>query len=323
MIYVMTVVVGEMDYAKELTRMTDGDEKSPTKQQLKILLQNIKTESRNLLPMMWTSLEIVQIQNEISQFHQKMKKMMGDFTNNLYWYQKRLWKNFEPDKDGMEARAIAEQIRQEKARLAQWVKEVYTVADTYLLNKGVLPENVLFDTLMQYGYDVLEHVQVLDVACGDGQWLRNVMNHGGNPDRLIGTDIYEPVIEKARMLSDRRIQFLYASPDELPFEHRRFDIILVFGLFMHVLDEHLRNKIARALFHRLNDNGLVICVNLLCGSEAQLEPYLAYTTRGLGLEDVTNLFPDCQIDFNEIHPYGMAVIRKIQGEKGDKGGSGN
>lgn len=297
--------------------MTDGDEKSLTKQQLKNLLQNIKTESRNLLPMMWTSYEIFQVQDEIRQFHLKMKKMMGDFTNNLYWYKKRSWKNFEPDKAGMEERAIAEQIRKEKERLAQWVKEVYTVADTYLLNKGVIPENMLFDTLTHYGYDSLEHVQVLDVACGDGQWLRNVMDRGGSPDRLIGTDIYEPIIEKARQLSDKRIQFLYASPDELPFAHRQFDIIFVFGLFMHVLDEHLRNKIARELLQRLNDNGIVICINRLNGSEDQLEPYLAYTTRGLGLEEVTDIFPGCHIDFNETHPYGTAVIRKIHGEKGE------
>ncbi|GAA3330788.1 hypothetical protein GCM10020331_084730 [Ectobacillus funiculus] len=69
----------------------------------------------------------------------------------------------------------------------------------------------------------------------------------------------------------------------------------------------------------LSNDGIIITSNLTKDAMTKLEPYFAFTSIGLELEELIDLFPDCSIHFERLPQCGLAVIRKKDCKKpGDK-----
>ena len=73
---------------------------------------------------------------------------------------------------------------------------------------------------------------VLDVACGQGNWLVAVDRVGANP---CGIDISHKAIDICRTIL-RHGEFHVGSAESLPFEDKRFDFISCLGALEHFLD---------------------------------------------------------------------------------------
>lgn len=279
------------------------DENSLGPAEFKNLLRKIRKESANLTSVMWTREELLENQYQLNMFQQRIRQVMNEVTRNLYWYQKIGWKKFEPNAEEWELKEREKGVLKEKERLAEWVKEFMPI-------QNQIDVSLLAGKLSHYAQDELKSSHVLDIGCGDGRWLRKLTEWGALPEQLTGIDISKPMLESAESLSAPGIRFIHAFPDELPMEEGKFNLILMFGFLVHVLDESLRIRIGQEMLRLLSKDGILITANLLKGAERELEPYLAYTTKGLSADDLTEIFPDCQIDFEELPPYGLAVIRK-------------
>ncbi|MED4970364.1 MULTISPECIES: class I SAM-dependent methyltransferase [Parageobacillus] len=280
------------------------------KEQIKDLLKETKKEAKDLLDVMWSREEIMTNKNFINTMNLKIKNMLDQIIKNLYWYQKIGWKKFLPNREYIEQKEREERIKKEKERLLKWIEELVKIDDFYFSFHGQLDEGKLVKTLSAYGYDNFQQISVLDIGCRDGRWLRKFQDWGVLPERLAGIDFYHPIVDYAKKLSKPGIQFIEAYPDELDFEDQNFDVVLVFGVLMHVLDESLRKKIGRELLRVLSKDGIIITLNLTKDALAKLEPYLAYTSIGLEWEELTDIFPDCSIHFEILSQCGLAVIRK-------------
>ena len=280
------------------------------KEQIKGLLKEMKKEAKDLLDVMWSREEIMTNKNFINTMNLKIKSMLDQIIKNLYWYQKIGWKKFLPNREYIEQKEREDRIKKEKERLLKWIEELVKIDGFYFSFHGQLDEEKLVKTLLAYGYDNFQQVSVLDIGCRDGRWLRKFQDWGALPERLVGIDFYHPIVDQAKKLSMPGIQFIEAYPDELNFEDQKFDIVLVFGVLMHVLDESLRKKIGRELLRVLSDDGIIITFNLTKDAVAKLEPYLAYTSIGLGQEELINIFPNCSIHFERLPQCGLAVIKK-------------
>ena len=84
--------------------------------------------------------------------------------------------------------------------------------------------------------DLEPGMRVLDVCCGTGASALPAAKAVGNEGTVIGVDLAENLLElarqKAKALRLGNIEFLKADMTELPFEHERFDaVIIVFGIF--------------------------------------------------------------------------------------------
>ncbi|WP_235356968.1 class I SAM-dependent methyltransferase [Bacillus alveayuensis] len=280
------------------------------KEQIKGLLKEIKKEAKDLLDVMWSREEIMTNKNFINTVNLKIKNMLDQIIKNLYWYQTIGWKKFLPNREFIEQKEREERIKKEKERLLKWIKKLVKIDDFYFSFHGQLDEEKLVKTLSAYGYDNFQQVSVLDIGCRDGRWLRKFQDWGALPERLVGTDFYHPIVDQAKKLSTPGIQFIETYPDELQFEDQKFDIILMFGVLMHVLDESLRKKIGQELLRVLSNDGIVITFNLTKDAVSKLEPYLAYTSIGLEWEELTDIFPGCSVHFEKLSQCGLAVIRK-------------
>jgi SAM-dependent methyltransferase len=301
--------------------MTQEDNKiagiTPELHRIKELLATIRQESDSLATALWSPEELNAMQQNIDGLRDRMAALSQGIVTNLYWYEQIGWKKFVPNKARLRDDENEEAMNKEKERLKDWQRGVLQCSDFYLSFKDQLGTNKLVSKISDKAHFDLKQASVLDIGCGDGQWLRKLHTLGAAPEKLTGVELSEPLLEQAASLSAPDMKYIQSDPDELPFKDATFDLILVFGLLMHVLDEHLLRKVAREILRLLTDNGMILTFNFNKGAWNQLEPYLQFTTKGLELEELTGLFPDCHIDYEEMSPYGLAVIRKISFTEGN------
>ena len=92
------------------------------------------------------------------------------------------------------------------------------------------------------GITDLSHIEVLDIGCGSGGWLRTLLEWGARPEHLHRIDLLEDRIEKARALG-MGIDFQVASGYEIPFADGSMDLVSAHTVFSSILDGSARKAL--------------------------------------------------------------------------------
>jgi ubiquinone/menaquinone biosynthesis C-methylase UbiE len=244
-------------------------------------------------------------------------------------------------------------INKENERLQQWAKEFYKYSaygsegrtkktfNYTLLFKDQLLEYKLFEKLEKYFSQVPSRLKVLDIGCGEGRWLRKLIEFGFSPANLFGIDINEDIIELGKTLSSPQISFTVGKADELDFENETFDIVLMIGVLQHVLNNNLQRNIRDEVLRVLKKGGIFITYNITPLGHGYFPDHLYHSTMGVDQPFLEELFAGCSIEYepfllndlaielyaknkwNELyekaldshygqHHYGLAVIQKQQ-----------
>ncbi|SDY18112.1 Methyltransferase domain-containing protein [Evansella caseinilytica] len=287
----------------------DTTEEEVTPHQVKALVRKIKLEAISLPAVMWAPGELTENKLKLKELNQTLNGIVNSISKTLYFYEKRHWKKILPDNKTLEEKEEQEQIADEKARLRQYVQK----SSFYAASKKTVTENKLLEKLADFGAGDLRQARVLDIGCGDGYWLRKFIQQGTAPENTFGMEIQPQLLEQARQQSAEPASYFSTFPDELPFAADSFDIILMFGFLTHILNDRLRFRIGREATRVLKKDGLLLTTDLLGGAEQQLEPFFACTLRGVCLEDLNDIFPECEIAFEEnVSRSSLTVIRKKQ-----------
>ena len=143
-------------------------------------------------------------------------------------------------------------------------------------------------------YDLLPlgERRVLDVGCGDGSVLRDLLRYGARPENLEGVDLLQERIEKARELSPN-IRFSEADASALPCADASFDVALGFTLFSSILDGETRRRVANEILRVLRPGGLVLLYDFWLNPRNR-------DVRPLGRRQVHVLFAGCALDWRRV-----------------------
>jgi SAM-dependent methyltransferase len=145
-------------------------------------------------------------------------------------------------------------------------------------------ERALVRMLGEAGVLPLADRRVLDVGCGEGQWLADLETLGATRDRLAGLDLVEARVDAARArLEGADIRRGDAS--SLPWEDESFDLVVQSMMFSSILDPDVRARAAREIDRVLAREGLVLWYDFF------VDPPGNPGARGVGRRDVAGLFP--------------------------------
>ena len=91
------------------------------------------------------------------------------------------------------------------------------------------------------------NAQILDYGCGIGNSLRKVIEF--NPEKIVGIDISEVSIQKARKISDTnsKIELFVDNCEKTKFQDNSFDIVYGTGILHHLNLEICLDEIQRIL----------------------------------------------------------------------------
>ncbi len=185
------------------------------------------------------------------------------------------------------------------------IKQVYAErkenipSDMYsYFNKGNLfiiqqREKTILNLLNKYGYNPLTNAKILDIGCGSGGELRNLMRYGANPENLYGIDLIPERVEVAKKLSPN-LNIAEDSATQLSFGDNAFDILSQFTVFTSILDMEIRKKAATEMLRLLKPNGIILWYDF-----RYLNPINKHAKQ-IKADEIRALFPNYNYDIRSI-----------------------
>jgi ubiquinone/menaquinone biosynthesis C-methylase UbiE len=142
--------------------------------------------------------------------------------------------------------------------------------------------------LVREGMFPLTGRRVLDVGCGNGQWLTEFVLWGASVHDLCGIDLLEGRIQRARSkLPSADLRADDAS--QLPWVDATFDLVTQFLVFTSVLDMSAKKRLASEMLRVLKPDGLILWYDLRYNNPQNPN------VRGIGAKEVRSLFPACMV----------------------------
>jgi SAM-dependent methyltransferase len=147
-----------------------------------------------------------------------------------------------------------------------------------------LRERVLLEELGRAGMLPLAGRRVLDVGCGDGQWLADFQTWGARQADLAGIELGAERASRAReRLPAADVQEGNAA--ELPWEDGRFDVVMQATLLSSLVDPELRRAVVAEMARVTAPGGVVVSYDMR--TENPRNEHL----RAVGRRELEELFP--------------------------------
>ncbi|RNF29515.1 methyltransferase [Massilia aurea] len=99
----------------------------------------------------------------------------------------------------------------------------------------------------------LSSVQVLDVGCGTGGFLRQMIDWGASPANLTGTELQKDRLDHARRCTAHGVRWHLGTLDAL--SPASYDLVTALTVFSSVLDPALRRELAAQMWRALRPGG--------------------------------------------------------------------
>jgi SAM-dependent methyltransferase len=143
--------------------------------------------------------------------------------------------------------------------------------------------------LKKAGFETLAELEILDVGCGSGTWLRMLTEWGATPGRLHGVDLLEDRIAKATSLSPLGIDFKVSNSWPLPYRDSSMDICAASTVFSSILDSSARQALAQEMDRVLRIGGWVMVFDYAVSDPRNPD------TVGIGKGEIRSIFPSLRL----------------------------
>jgi ubiquinone/menaquinone biosynthesis C-methylase UbiE len=148
--------------------------------------------------------------------------------------------------------------------------------------------------LDQYHLMPLGGKRILEVGCGTGKWLRDLIAWGADPESLFGVELLESSAARARRLCPQSVTIECGNAASLSFDSNSFDIVLQATVFTSVLDPEMRRAMAAEMLRVLRPKGIILWYDFFLKSPRH--SYVQPVTK----QEIRRLFPGCSLDLRRV-----------------------
>lgn len=155
-------------------------------------------------------------------------------------------------------------------------------------------ERRTIELLQRHGVRSLADVSILEIGCGTGVWLRELIKWGVRPANLVGIDLLEDRIAEATRLCPAGVTLLCGNAATIELPTDQYDIVLQSMVFTSVLDATVRQALARNMLSAVRRHGVILWYDYFVNNPWNPD------VRGVTRSEIQTLFPRCQIDLERI-----------------------
>ncbi len=132
--------------------------------------------------------------------------------------------------------------------------------------------------------DDLASLDILDVGCGEGSWLRMLLEWGALAERLHGLDLLQDRIATARERSHPEMDFRCDSAWPLSYEDNSMDLVAASTVFSSILDPESRQTLAVEIERVTKPGGRIMVYDFAVSHPRNPD------TIGIGTREIRKLF---------------------------------
>lgn len=155
-------------------------------------------------------------------------------------------------------------------------------------------ERHVLHLLDRHGLMPLAGKKILEVGCGTGKWLRDLIAWGADPENIFGVELLQASAARARRLCPQSVTIECGSAAELRFASNAFDIVLQATVFTSVLDEEMKRAMAAEMLRVLRPGGVILWYDFFLTSPGN--PYVRPVTKA----EISGLFPGCELELRRV-----------------------
>lgn len=128
--------------------------------------------------------------------------------------------------------------------------------------------------------------KVLEVGCGSGANLNELLRLGFNPKNLVGNELLEERASAAREALSSKIEIIEGDACELEFEEESFDIVYQSTVFTSILDREFQQKLANKMWKLTKSGGGILWYDFIYDNPKNPD------VKGVSVQRIKELFPD-------------------------------
>jgi ubiquinone/menaquinone biosynthesis C-methylase UbiE len=144
------------------------------------------------------------------------------------------------------------------------------------------------------GLTRLGSLTILEMGCGEGNWLMELVKWGARPERLTGVDILPDRLLAARQVTAPRVSLVLANGASLPFPDATFDVVLQSMAFTSILDPAMKQAVAREMLRVVRPSGLILWYDYFVDNPFNPD------VKGVRKGEIRRLFPGYRLDLRRI-----------------------
>lgn len=155
-------------------------------------------------------------------------------------------------------------------------------------------ERAIARLLNAHAAKAASQMTVLEVGCGSGANLQQLLRLGFSPENLLGNDLIPERIEAARRVLPSGVRLVCGDACEISSVEGPFDIILQSTVFSSILDPDFQKRLAEKVWSLLGPEGVVLWYDLAFSNPKNPDVI------GVPVRRIRALFPKAKIRARKI-----------------------
>jgi len=155
-------------------------------------------------------------------------------------------------------------------------------------------ERWVLKLLRQNGFAPLSTRKILEIGCGTGYWLRDLIKWGARPENITGIDLLPDRVVEARKLCPEAVRIQCGSAAELALPSEAFDLVFQSTVFTSILDARMKRQVASEMLRVVKGDGGIVWYDYHINNPRN------QNVSGVKKREIHKLFPGCQVELRQI-----------------------
>ena len=143
--------------------------------------------------------------------------------------------------------------------------------------------------LRQYGIAPVAQRTVLEVGCGHGSDLLELIRLGFQPENLVGVDLMEDHVKVARLRLPVNVRLFVGDASQVVLPGESFDVVYQSTVFTSILDFNLQQRLAARMWGLAKSGGGILWYDFAYDNPRNPD------VKGVTLARIRSLFPEGRI----------------------------
>jgi ubiquinone/menaquinone biosynthesis C-methylase UbiE len=155
-------------------------------------------------------------------------------------------------------------------------------------------QRALIRLFSQMGLKSLADVSVLEVGCGSGANLLELIEFGANPALLVGNELLADRLTAASVRLPASVRLLAGDASQLDLPTASFDIVYQSTVFSSILDNGLQASLAQRMWELVKPGGGVLWYDFTYNNPNNPD------VRGVPVSRLNDLFPMAKVNVQKV-----------------------